>query len=90
MNIQRKTEWSNSGFYVSKDVAHTLLGHSNLEATMLLERQLGWKFTGTMHKYNSCCISNAKQKAMPKFSNHVPTDNPGTRFFLDLSIILKP
>jgi len=53
VNIQRKTEWSNSGFDVSKDMAHKLLGHSNLEATMLLERQLGWKFTGTMHKCNS-------------------------------------
>jgi len=27
---------------------------------------------------------------MSKFSNHVPTDKPGTRFFLDLSKIMKP
>ena len=61
-----------------------------MDATILSARKLGWNLTVTMHKCNSCCVSNSKQKDLPKLSNHVPDDNPSTRFFLDLSKMMKP
>ena len=55
-NIQWNTELINATFDVSKYVAHKLLGHCSMDTTMLLERKLGWKLTGTMHKCNSYCV----------------------------------
>ena len=89
VNIQRNTEWSNAAFDLSKDVAHALLRHSNLEATLLSARKLVWNLIGTMHKCNRCCVSKAKQKAVPKLSKYFPDNEHGTRFFLCLSKIMK-
>jgi len=90
VNIQRNGEINTLAVEISKDKAHKVLGHAGNEATVATAKALGWKLTGTSHPCSSCGMAKAKQKAVPKTSNHVKAEQPGERIFIDLSKIKKP
>ena len=97
VNIQRLSEYNAAAItndakeaVVNKTKAHRILGHSNEDAAASIAKVLGWKLTGPNERCESCQVAKAKQKAVPKLSNHVPLTVPGERLFLDLSIIKTP
>ena len=90
VNMQRTEEHGIAAMDVSKDAAHRLLVHSNAVSTVKSARRLGWKLTGIMCPCNSCQAPKAKQKVVPKISEHTASNMPGKRFYLDLSKITKP
>ena len=68
--------------------AHELLGHMNEEMTRKAAKHLGWEITkGTMKTCESCAIGKAKQKNVPKKSDHVGSKANGERVFLDIATI---
>ena len=88
--MQRNQETCMATLDMSKDKAHKILGHSNEEATIMPAKHFGWNLTGSLHECNRCYVAKAKQKAVPQVSLHEPADEPGVRFYLNLSKIKKP
>jgi len=90
VNIQRASELGLTSIIMNKAKAHNILGHAGDDATMKTAKALGWKLVGPNKPCESCQMAKAKQKAVPKCSTHVPSNKPGERLFLDISIIKKP
>jgi hypothetical protein len=60
--------------------AHEKLGHISEDATRKTAKQLGWHMTpGSLHLCDSCTVGNAKQRNVPKGSNHVSAIHPNER-----------
>ena len=74
VNVQSTEEYRTAVMDTSKDAAHGLLGHSNAKTTMKSDHYLGWKLMGVMYLCNSCQVSKAKQKAVPKISEHAQSN----------------
>ena len=67
-----------------------MLGHAGEDATAKTAKALGWKLTGAVKRCESCQVAKAKQKAVPKDSEHTPSKTPGERLYLDISSVKKP
>jgi len=68
--------------------AHDLLGHTNEDMTRATAKALGWEITrGSLGTCESCAAGKAKQKNVPKASEHAQATMAGERIFLDISTI---
>jgi hypothetical protein len=91
--VQTEAEMGNAGSDGSAGVklsytqAHERLGHMSSAHTKATAKQLGWTITGVVKPCESCAIAKAKQKNVPKASEHVVATENGQRVFLDISSI---
>jgi hypothetical protein len=70
--------------------AHDKLGHMSEDATRKTAKQLGWHMTsGHIHPCESCTVGKAKQRNVPKASEHVSATRPNERIYLDISAVKK-
>ena len=68
--------------------AHRKLNHMNEDQVRQTCRHLGWELKrGTLAPCDASAAGKAKQKAVPKESDHVPSTKPGERVYLDLSLL---
>jgi len=66
--------------------AHDLLGHMHEDMARKSAKHLGWALTrGNLPTCESCAVGKAKQKNVPKISEHVAAKNSGERVFLDIA-----
>ena len=76
---------------MSIEKAHRLLGHLNEEETRRTAKALGWELTrGTLKPCDGCTKGKAKQRNVPKVSDHVKSTESNGRIFLDLSKVVDP
>jgi hypothetical protein len=91
--VQTEAEMGNAGIDSSTGVklsytqAHERLGHMSSAHTKATAKQLGWTITGVVKPCESCAIAMAKQKNVPKASEHVVATENGLRVFLDILLI---
>jgi hypothetical protein len=91
--VQTEAEMANTGSDGSAGVklsytqAHERLGHMSSALTKAKAKQLGWTIAGVVKPCESCTIAKAKQKKVPKASEHVVATENGKRVFLDISSI---
>ena len=90
INIHRLAEYSVVAAEINRTKAHRILGHAGKDAIAKTAKALGWKLIGFVTRCESYYAAKAKQKSAPKISNHVRSNMPGERFYLDMSIIKKP
>ena len=70
--------------------AHHLFGHASEDETRKTAEALGYRVVrGTLKPCDACTAAKAKQKNVPKASEHVPAGKPNERVFLDISTIKK-
>jgi hypothetical protein len=75
---------------MSIDKAHQKLRHSNETATRKVATAIGYDLTrGVMKVCEACTMAKAKQKNVPKTSDHEPAQSNGHRVFLDIATIKK-
>jgi len=68
--------------------AHSLLGHSNEEATCKSAKALGWDLKpGSLQPCEACTAAKAKQKNVPKESAHVSASASYERIYLDIATV---
>ena len=67
--------------------AHDKLGHMSNTLTKATAKQLGWQLIGAIKPCESCAIAKAKQKNVPKKSEHQIATKNGERIFLDISSV---
>jgi len=85
------TELAGMATKMNINKAHELLGHSHEKAVRESAKALGWELTrGTMNVCQSCAAGKAKQKNVPKDSEHHPATENGERVFLDIATVKKP
>ena len=66
-------------------------GHADEDETRQTAEALGVKITrGKMKPCPACAAAKAKQKSVPKISDHVPATEGERRIFLDISTVKKP
>ena len=76
---------------ISIDLAHQMFGHADEESTKKTAKALGFDISkGKMKPCESCARAKAKQRNVPKLSNHQPSNEVNGRVFLDLSVIKRP
>ena len=91
--VQTEAEIGNAGSDGSAGVklsytqAHERLGHMSSAHTKATAKQLGWTITGVVKPCEPCAIAKAKQKNVPKSSEHKVATVNGHRVFLDISSI---
>jgi hypothetical protein len=96
MYFQRKIEMSmsmmDSGTKMNITKAHELLGHCNEGMTQEATKNMGWILTGPWKECASCAVGKAKQKNVPKESEHAPAtkEEEENRVFLDIATVKKP
>jgi hypothetical protein len=94
MYFKRKSEMSmsvtDSGTKMNITKAHELLGHCNEEMTREAAKNMGWILTGPWKEYASCAAGKAKQKNVPKESEHAPASKGENRIFLDIATVKQP
>ena len=84
-------EKTKKGKKISVKLAHDILGHMGEARTRTAAKHLGIEITrGAMQQCESCATGKAKQKNVPKNSDHVPATTSNERIFLDISTIMKP
>jgi hypothetical protein len=77
-----------AGQKINIEKAHQLLGHVSEDSTRAIAIALGWKIVrGLLQPCEYCAVGNAKQKNVPKKSNHIPAVKPGERLYLDISSV---
>jgi hypothetical protein len=65
-----------------------VIGHMSNDTTRATAKALGWEITrGSMQICESCAVGKAKQKNVPKKSEHISAVKPGERIFLDISSV---
>jgi hypothetical protein len=70
--------------------AHQKLGHSNETATRKTATAIGYDLTrGVIKVCKACTMAKAKEKKVPKTTNHEPAQSDGHRVFLDIATIKK-
>ena len=71
--------------------AHECLGHCNEDAVHKTAKHLGWELKpGAMPVCVACAEAKAKQKNVPKSSEHKPATEVNERIFLDISTVKAP
>jgi hypothetical protein len=70
-------------------LAHDPLGHPHKDMTRKMAKELGWTLSReSLKPCNGCTAGKAKQKNVPKESNHVVATEPNeARVFLDITTI---
>jgi hypothetical protein len=69
-------------------LAHDMFGHCDEARTRKMAKAQGFKVSrGTLGPCEACAIGKAKQRNVPKESEHVPAKQSNERLFLDLSTI---
>ena len=76
-----------AGVKVSYMQAHERLGHMSSANTKAAAKELGWTLSGVVKPCEPCAIAKAKQKNVPKTSEHEVATKNGQRIFLDISSI---
>jgi hypothetical protein len=74
-------------------LAHDRLGHPHEDMTRKMAKELGWTLSlGSQKPCDGCRAGKAKQKNVPKESDHVVATEPNEArvFFLDIATINKP
>src|SRR5687768_16986062 len=80
LSIKKKMMTANS--------AHEMLGHVGEVAASATAKALDWVISKEQMKpYESYTVTKAKQKSVPKVSDHVKLTRPGERMFLDLCLV---
>ena len=69
--------------------AHSLLGHCNEDMTQSAAKSMGWVLTGSLRPCKSCAAVKAKQKNVPKASEHKKAVKGKNHIFLDIVTINK-
>jgi hypothetical protein len=70
--------------------AHDLLGHCDEDTTCKAAREYGWLLTGSWKPCEACAAAGkAKQKNVPKESEHKPADKDASQIFLDIVTVKK-
>jgi len=73
---------------VNINSAHALCGHTSEEATRATAKALGWDITrGVMQPCAACAAGKAKQKNVPKASEHIASKANAERIYMDISTI---
>ena len=76
------------GTVMSYEKAHDLFSHAGKDMTMKIAKHLSFK-VGTKDKdpCKDCIVAKAKQKDIPKISQHQRSATVGERRFLDISSV---
>jgi hypothetical protein len=69
--------------------AHSLLGHCNEDTTHKAAGEYGWLLTGSWKPCEACAAGKARQKNVPKESEHKPADKDANQIFLDIETVKK-
>jgi hypothetical protein len=69
--------------------AHDLLGHCSEEMTRETAKEMGWILSGTWKPCEACAAGKAKQKNVPKESEHKPATKGENRIFLDIATVKR-
>jgi hypothetical protein len=76
---------------MSANEAHEKLGHADEDATRRAAKELGITITrGLMKPCAACAAAKAKQKSVPKQSDHEPATGDERRVFLDIATVKQP
>jgi hypothetical protein len=68
--------------------AHDALGHMDEEKTRKAAKYLGIEITrGSLKPCKDCAAGKAKQKNVPKNSDHIPSNEVNGQVFLDIATI---
>eukprot|EP00957_Ditylum_brightwellii_P028007 2115072-Ditylum_brightwellii.AAC.1 len=78
---------TNKGTMMTLLKAHRLLGHGNINQTHQTAKVLGWKVNRGLKVCEACTEARAKQKSVPKYSDHEVSTEGGEYFFLDIPAI---
>jgi hypothetical protein len=63
------------------------LGHCDKDTTRKAAREYGLLLTGSWKPCEACAAGEAKQKNVPKESEHKPADKDANRIFLDIATV---
>ena len=75
---------------IGVDKADCIFGHASEDETRKTAEALGYRVVrGTMKPCDACAAAKAKQKNVPKKSEHVKAERPNERVFLDISTVKK-
>jgi hypothetical protein len=66
--------------------AHDLLGHCSEDMTWSTAKSMGWVLSGGWRPCKSCAMAKAKQKNVPKESEHQAASKGENRIFLDITV----
>jgi hypothetical protein len=80
---------TDSGTKMNITKAHEFLGHCNKEMMQAAAKNMGWILTGPWKECASCAMGKAKQKNIPKESEHAPATKGTNRIFLDIVTVKK-
>jgi hypothetical protein len=69
--------------------AHNLLGHCDEDTTCKAAREYGWLLTSSWKPCKACAAGKAKQKNVPKESEHKLANKDASRIFLDIVTVKK-
>jgi hypothetical protein len=69
--------------------AHDLLGHCSEDMTRATAKSMGWILSGGWNPCESCATAKAKQKNVPKESEHQAATKEENRIFLDIATVKK-
>jgi hypothetical protein len=80
---------TDSGTKMNIMKAHDLLGHCGEDMTRSAAKLMGWVLSGPWIPCESCAITKAKQKNVPKESEHEKATKGANRIFLDIATVVK-
>jgi hypothetical protein len=93
MYYKRMTEMAmsatDSGTRMNIMKAHDLLGHCSEDMTRSAAKLMGWVLSGPWKPCESCATAKAKQKNVPKDSEHEKATKGENRIFLDIATVKK-
>ena len=95
MYLKRDTEIAGAATeskkLVSMKQAHDMLGHGNKEKTRKTAKAIGIEIKpGDMDPCDACAAGKAKQKNVPKQSEHKPATKGEGRIYTDIATVKKP
>jgi hypothetical protein len=83
-----KNEMANAAMTIV--AAHDRHGHGSEDATRATAKALGQELTrGTLDPCEHCAAGKAKQKNVPKDSEHIPSAEANGRIYLDVATVKK-
>jgi len=94
MYMQRDSEIAGAGadtvVRLTVAQAHDKLGHMGEDLTRKTAKALGWELSqGGLKPCDACSAGKAKQKNVPKASEHIPATTNNERIFLDIATLRK-
>ena len=69
--------------------AHDLLGHCSEEMTRSAAKSMGWILTSSWKPCESCTVAKARQKNVPKETQHTKADVGENQIFLDIATVKR-